>query len=157
MAAPVATDTAPVATPVEDTKSADNASDNGKSEKIKRKGYPGLYDADGNRFKDSNTGKPLLLKAWPTDHKSSLHHPLAQNHFENETIFLDHKIAIHEDAIKKLRDERELVTKYANADERKAVMKTRSTFNMLKTLVAQLKESGQDPAELGIDMKELGL
>lgn len=144
--------TAPVAEPVEDPK----AEDNGKK-KAKRVKYPGLFTPDGDRMKDPATGKHQLLKEYPKDFRSSLHHPLQQNYFADETIFLDHKIGTHKAAIKKLQEERNLVTKYTNVEERKAALKMKSTFNMLVALVKQLQESGRDPRELGIDLTELGI
>jgi hypothetical protein len=111
-----------------------------KKEKLERVVYPGLNpDAEG---------KPTVkLKEWPADFNPKVHKQLKRSHFETDIPLLEQRIKDHEEKIKKLREEIEIVQKGGGKAKGK-LKKLKSTIERFAELRAEMEKEGHDVSDL---------
>lgn len=153
-------DTPTVADPVSEkpiTTDEQSATDEkpAKPAKPKKIKHPQIFDENGQRRKNPETGKSMFFEAWPADYDPAMHTPMLKSYFVDERIYIDHQIEVRKEEIKALEKEKAEFTKYGTAEERKRAQKSKTMVASLVALIAELKASGQDPKDLGIDLNEL--
>lgn len=85
------------------------------------------------------------LTEWPADFDPKKHKPLARAAFKDETVWLDKKATLHEEAAKKLREEAENIRTLGPSASSAKARKLLKVQNELDELRAMLAAQGVDP------------
>lgn len=112
-----------------------------KKPKVQRVTYPGLQpDAEGKAT--------VKLTEWPKDHDPNVHEPLWRQHFEDERVWLRHKIAEREEALNAMKRELQLLDTTGGKEVAKLAVKMDKMRQAFEAQRANLvKLYGQEKAD----------